>query len=439
MPISDQTFTDKNVDTLAAPNTGYLIYLDPQRPHFGVRVTAGGTKAWVLERRLHGKTVRRTLRDADGARAITLKEAEKQFKIVNGRLEAGEDIVVEEREERKAEQAAVKEAGDTFEVALREYVEKQRRGKEQLPLKARTKFDYLAMISPGGTMLNGAPKQQGALYAIAKTPITHITADDMRSIHAETLKRSTRRATYAMQVLRAVLNWHGVKVPGNPLGKEVAGKDRIKLASTSGKPNPIPAEHLGAWWRAACNAGDENVGGSKLAGDYYRFRLLTGCRGVEVLGDDYGDNEPIRVRDVDLVGKRIVLRNTKNRKDLTLLLSKQALEIVKRNMKDKKPGDALFAVGDPRKTLQAINVAAGVDPLEYQGHDLRDTFASIGDELVSSTTLKRMLNHTDAGDVTSAHYIGKSEVQLRAGWQVIADFIKSSTAKKARKTSKKSQ
>jgi integrase len=56
-------------------------------------------------------------------------------------------------------------------------------------------------------------------------------------------------------------------------------------------------------------------------------------------------------------------------------------------------------------------------------HDLRATFASVAEELVSAYTLKRMMNHAETGDVTGAHYIGKSEAQLRAGWQAVADFI----------------
>jgi hypothetical protein len=34
-----------------------------------------------------------------------------------------------------------------------------------------------------------------------------------------------------------------------------------------------------------------------------------------------------------------------------------------------------------------------------------------------------MLNHTEAGDVTGNNYVGKSENQLRAAWQTVADFI----------------
>ena len=129
---------------------------------------------------------------------------------------------------------------------------------------------------------------------------------------------------------------------------------------------------------------------------------------------------------MDLVGARIILSDTKNRRDHTLLLSRQALAIVKRNLEGKKPADRLFQVDDPRKTLQAINKAAGLERMTVQAHDLRATFASVADELVSSNTVKRMMNHAAAGDVTANSYIGKGETALRKGWQIVADFIERS-------------
>ncbi len=39
-----------------------------------------------------------------------------------------------------------------------------------------------------------------------------------------------------------------------------------------------------------------------------------------------------------------------------------------------------------------------------------------------------MMNHAAGGDVTLGHYVGKSEAQLRAGWQTVADFIDAAAA-----------
>jgi len=95
--------------------------------------------------------------------------------------------------------------------------------------------------------------------------------------------------------------------PGNPLGRDTAGRDRIVLAPAKGNPCPIPPERLGAWWRAAA------IAPSRVAADYYRFQLLTGCRGGEIHGNKRHGYEPIKVSDVDCEAGSIVLRDTKNR------------------------------------------------------------------------------------------------------------------------------
>jgi hypothetical protein len=89
---------------------------------------------------------------------------------------------------------------------------------------------------------------------------------------------------------------------------------------------------------------------------------------------------PIKIGDVDCAGGKVVLRNTKNRSDRKLLLSRQALEIAKRNCVGRKPDEPLFPIVDARKTLAWINAHAGTS---VQGHGLRATFASIAEELVS--------------------------------------------------------
>jgi hypothetical protein len=65
-------------------------------------------------------------------------------------------------------------------------------------------------------------------------------------------------------------------VPSLDLG--MAGEQLHALASRQPSPAPIPPEFLGAWRRAGENAP------SKVASDYSRFQLLTGCRGVEIRG-----------------------------------------------------------------------------------------------------------------------------------------------------------
>lgn len=398
--------TERAALALPLPVKDYVIHFCPQTPGFGVRVTSQGLRSWVAERRINGKTVRRTLGRVSGRGAISADAARRLMVDVSSELQNGVDRLEDERAERQQREQADAEAALTFEEALKEYVKGKRRGKDGLPLKERTRNDYLAMVQEGRTAKDGHPFANGPLHALAAKPIARITADDIRCAYKAAAARGARQSTYAMQVLRAVLNWHGVRIPANPLSKEVAGKDRIILAKTTGNPKPIPPERLHAWWKAATAlAGRE-------AADFYRLLLLTGARP--------GELSAVTIRAVDLEGARILLRDTKNRTDHTLLLSAQATEIVKHYAKGRKPTEELFPITDARKALVTINAEAGTS---VKPHGLRATFASVAEELVSAYTLKRMLNHAETGDVTGAHYVGKSETQLRAAWQTVADFI----------------
>jgi integrase len=377
-------------------------------PGFGVRISSSGDRSYVSERRIDGKSVRRTLGKAAGAGAISAAAARELMVTVSSELQSGTDRVEAKRDDRKVE----KQEGITLAVALAEYVAGKRRGKDGLALKDRTKADYMLMIAKGGKTKAGKPYANGALFDLAGKSIYKISADDMRHAYVSAEEKSKRQAVYCMQVLRACLNWHGITVEASPLAKTTAGKERIILAATAGAPKPIKPEKLAAWWSAAtAQAGHAGADGCRLI-------LLTGCRPGEVFKTEF---EPgILVRDVDLDGGRMTLLNTKNRKDHVVFLSAQALAILVHHCKDKKPDANVFDVKDPRKALDAINVTAGVI---VTPHKLRHTFASVAEELVSGYALKRMINHTDASDVAGTNYVGKSESQLRKAWQSVADFI----------------
>lgn len=416
-------FTKPVLDKLPLPEAGQrVVYHDAGGPSsvrgLQLRVTANGVKTFsVFQRVKGGKPERVTLGHypAMSIETARTKALEELAKFAIGKSP-------KEEKQEKREQAL------TLAEALEQYVEKKTRKGSGLHLKERTKADYRAMLKPGKAKPDGTQGPDGELFTLADKPIHAITAADIRRVHEKNEERSVRRAAYAVVVLRAVLNWKTIIVPNDPFGKDTKGQNHIDLPTYDGKPKPIRKPYRGLWWRAACNAGSAEVGGSKLAGDYYCFRLLTGTRGVEVLGDGYG-NEPIRVKDVDLVDARIALKDTKNRKGHVLLLSRQALEIAKRNAEGKSPDAPLFPVGDPRKTLKAINKAAGLGEDAVQGHDLRDTFASIAERLVSAYTLKALMNHKiQRSDTTGTSYIEVEEEEMRAGWQVVADHLDAQAA-----------
>ena len=390
---------------------GYVVHWCPNTPGFGLRVSKTGDRAFIAERRVEGKTIRRTLGKAMGGKAagaISIDAARKLQVVVSSELQGGVDRAEVTRERRKSDKLDAL----TLAAAVEMYVKGKKRDKDGLGLKERTKSDYLGMIAKGGTKKDGEPLADGMLYCISKKSIQKLTAAQIREAYAAAERRGARQAVYAMQVLRAVLNWHGVHVPNSPLDRNTAGRDQIVMTSSAGKPKPIPPERLKAWWKAAsAHAGDATVDG-------LRFILLTGCRPGEVFGNAH---EPgLLVKDVDLLGKRLVMVDTKNRRDHDVALSSQAFEIVEAHCKGKGPRQNVFDDSNRKGLLSKINSTANV---KVSSHRLRHTFASIAAEIVSSFALKKMMNHTNAGDVTGTFYVGSSENQLRLGWQSIADFI----------------
>lgn len=368
----------------------------------GLRIMPSGTRTWFCEVWIRpttsgerGRSVRRSIGpiskfSADAARTAAIKLAGE---LVNGR-----DSLQEVREENRQTKADAL----TLEDAVKQYIKFKRRGKDGLALKARTAHDYLHMVEEGGL-----------LHKLAQRSIRRISAHDIRETYKGIAKRSEHSAAAAMRTLRAVMNWHGVMVEGSPFAKTTPGRDRIVLKPTVGKPNPIKPEKLRAWWTAA------SARGGDPSADGCRFILLTGARPGEVFGSAFADG--LRVGDVDLEGGRVRFTDTKNRRDHTIVLSHQALDILRVHCKNKKTTAKVFDVLDPGKTLASINREVGVDA-SVSPHKLRHTFASVAEELVTGYVLKAMMNHAD-NDVTGAHYVGKSEAQLRAGWQAVADLI----------------
>jgi len=435
MPKLTKKLTDTVARSIEIPalqsegKTVQVVWWCPVTPGFGLRVSSSGAKVYYSLRRVDGKLVPRNCGKAVGPGAVSAEAARKVAQEINNELLLGVDRIQVRREEKKVEL----EEAVTFGEALKEFVEKGRRGKDGLEHKSRTASDYLKMIRPAGIGPSGPGKRpkpwgNGRLFTLADKPIASITAADILKVDALGRKTSQRQADYAMQILRAVLNWHGIVIEGSPLAKATAGKKRIVISGVKKKGRPIPRAQLGAWWNAAVAHVDHGRPQNLPTGaaDGLRFMLLTGLRPGEVFGSAWQPG--MYVKDVNFAAKMLTSFDTKNRSDFNVMLSKQALAILKKACTNKLPAAKVFDVKDPGKTLETINELAGVQGITP--HKLRHTFASICEPRVSGYMLKRMINHISDEDVTGG-YVGKDEEELAEGWQVVADFITSAAAEAA--------
>ena len=400
MPKLDRKLTDTIARFVTVPAERYAIYWCAHTPGFGVRVTPEGARSWVLERRVNGRTVRRTLGHVTGSGrgALTAERARELAVQRSGELAQGRDLIVEQR----AEQRSTKRGGMTFGDALKMYVNDDSARKR--PLKPRTRADYLGMVREAEETPTGGMLSEGELTAIAHKRLDTLTGASIKALYKALQRRGQTRAAYAMRVLRGTLNYHGVHLDQDPFDRATARRERIVLPSPNKRDRVIPAERLAIWWNACDTAPN---------GDYFQLLLLTGLR--------RGELTDARVVDVDLIGARLKIADTKSRRPHVVLLSKEAMGIVGERVGEKLPTELLFeGAGDPRKSLRKIVRASGVD---FSAHDCRRTFATIAASLLPGYLVKRLLNHADGVDVTAGHYVHLDEATLRAAWQTIADFV----------------
>jgi hypothetical protein len=89
-------FTRQSVAALTLPlGRPYIIVWDEVLPGFGVRVNEGGSRMWVVQYRIAGKTKRETLGWID---AIPLDDARKRAKEALARVSLGSDPHAEKKE-----------------------------------------------------------------------------------------------------------------------------------------------------------------------------------------------------------------------------------------------------------------------------------------------------------------------------------------------------
>ncbi|KZN16210.1 MULTISPECIES: tyrosine-type recombinase/integrase [Pseudomonas] len=401
------SFTKGALDSLPLPEGEKRdVYYDERQPGLQLRVTASGVKTFsVFARVAGGNPTRVTIGKYP---AITPEVARKKTKEIIAQMAVGVDP--------NAEARASKVQPLTLAAAVAEYVEQQTREDDKLPLKPRTKADYLAMVKPSRVTAKGKPTKGGLLRKLAKKPIHEISADDIKAVNTDNkAQRGERQAAYAMQVLKAVLNFYGVKVKDSPFSLETAKAGRVVIPKTRAADDTPVTEllkNLGPFWR-------ELSAIQSPAGDYLKFLLLTGTRPAEPL--------QVPVTDCNLVAGKVLLRDTKTRTDHTLLLSTQALAIVQRQAEGKAPGERLFAISNVDAHAAAHELVAATG-LTFTPKTLRAVFASIASELVSVNTYKRIMNRGKKGDTDDKNYIKRLEPQLRAGWQAVGDFVDSSAA-----------
>jgi integrase len=390
--------TQSVVERLPTPAAGQTIYRDSKLMGFGLRVTGGGARTYVVEKRIGGKVRRVKIGRATELKAEKARQLAQEFL---GRVAGGRDPI--------AEKAATKAQAVTLGEVLDDYLAS--RGDK---LKPRTREQYRDLIK--------ARRKDGSPLAFAdwrNKRIADITAGLVQRRHRDLSEgHGPAWANLAMRVLRLLINYASLRFDdGN--GKPLIATNPVKRLRQARLWNHVKrretvlrVEDMPAWHEGLAATSD-------IGRDYLLLVLLTGLRRREATA--------LKWADVDLEKSRtLTVRDTKNGRDHVLTLSTQLLDVLARR-RAATEGPFVFPGRKAGTCLAEVKpftlAVAEASKVRTSVHDLRRTFATTAERLdISSYAVKRLLNHMTGNDVTAGYIVTDIE-RLRRPMQAISDFL----------------
>ncbi len=394
--MSTCKITKSFVDKLVLPEKGQVFYRDSELKGFAVRVTQGGSKAFVLEKRINRKLKRITLGRYP---EITVEMARKEALKYLGEIATGIDPIAK-RQQAEAEQMTLWQVWQDYRK-IKSY------------LKDKTYVQYEMYLN-------------GELKDWKNKCLVDITKDMISTRHTKLLKsHSPSYANGAMRLISAIYKFakdqyegsNGLSLfPHNPVER----LGQIKAwAKEPRRQNIIKSKQLTPLYEALqdmkFNTGSDS---HHVAADYLLFLLLTGLRKTEAA--------TLVWKNVDLEEGTIYIPDTKNKEPLTLPLSDVLMAILNYRLRF-KTNDYVFSSRRSQYLTypgHALKYLTETSNIKFTLHDLRRTFITVAESLdISSYAIKRLVNHKNGNDVTEGYIIANHD-RLREPMQRITDFFK---------------
>lgn len=383
--------TDADVRKLEPPAKGNKVYYDGAVKGFGVRITAAGTRAFVLNyrRRSDGLERRATIGAyPDWSVGAARDEAKRLKRLIDG----GADPVGDLNEQREA--PTINELADRFE---REHLPKKRES---------TQADYRSILT------------KHIKPALGRRKVASLEFADVNALHlAVTEASGPRRANTVVAVLSKMLSlavrWK--YRTDNPC-RGVERNDEVK------RKRYVAGDELGRLLKCLAKHDDRD------AADIFRLLLLTGARRGEV--------QAARWRDIDLT-TGIWSKpgaTTKQKTDHVVPLSKPALQLITaRRRKAAETDEYLFPGRHGGHRVEIKNAwarvckAAKISGLRI--HDLRHSYASqLASGGASLPLIGALLGHTQAS--TTHRYAHLFDDPLREATERAGAIISNATRKR---------
>jgi integrase len=326
---------------------------------------------------------------------MLVQKARKDAIAALGDLAKGVDVNASRRQKIAADEAERAKKSLTLERMWNEYIE--RREADTPPPKATTKRDWDA---------SKERLEEGQLW---KRPLAEITADDLDAEFSRLCKTANKKKAvrggktqaaatlrYARAAVNEAIRKHFNGMFPNPFIAFNSMRRGWYRAEARTRTVGETEEQLKLWWDAVEGLRKDEDGRARAHGtisDYLLLSLLWGGRKTEVLS--------LRWENVDLRGRVVVFKDTKNRKDHEFPLTPYAEKILERRRAAVGESEWVFPaprksksgfLTEPKIAIADVIKASGV---QFSAHDLRRTFATALSKAGAGAHIIDMaLNHT---------------------------------------------
>ena len=351
--------TARSVAAIKPPITGQIDYFDASLPGFGLRVSYGGRKAWILLYRHNRRKRRITIGPYP---IIPLVEAREQAKTMLHDVALGKDPA--------AEKASYRESETVTDLAG-EYLTKHAKVK-----KRSWRHDER-------TLLNDV------LPAIGELKAKDVKRRDIICVLANVMERSPIMANRTLEIVRKMFSWGMSQdiVETNPcLGVARPGEEHRR-------ERVMTAQEICRFWNAT------SMEESK-AGEVLQLLFLTAQREGEVLRMRWHDVEQGQEWWWTVPGEV-----AKNGLPHRVPLSVPAVKLLKKinnwtpdsvYVFPRRGGGGPATASLVRKPMKRVRIVAELD--DIVPHDLRRTAASFMTGMgIPRLTVAKILNHAEAG------------------------------------------
>lgn len=397
------------------PGKKQTIFHDAKTPGLGLRVTDTGSKSYVFESKLHGKTMRITI---GSPRNWSLKKAQAEAARLKVMIDQGIDpreIAAQQRKQAEAERVLERNREMLVSSAWAAYLDYQRDKMRHVHIERGKKWgerhfrDHINLSQAGGE-----PKKrgkgltaQGVLYPLLQLRMTDINADVLKEWQRREAETRANNARQGFEMFRAFWRWCASRseygavidphaVESRDLRDEVPGRKSKRF-------DVLQRAHLPAWFAAVKKL-------NPVVSAYLQALLLTGARREEM--------ENLGWHDVDFQWNSIWVKDKiqeEGRKvPLTPYMANLLACLPRRNQ---WVFSSLAAAGgritEPRIPHNRALSVAGLPHLSI--HGLRRTFISLAEWVEMPRGVVAQITGHKPSATAERHYINRP-LELLAVW-----------------------